>query len=814
MAQDWLREGELLFPGETMPPAGTAVAGGFRILRKIESGGFGIAYQAVKQAGGDGEGDLATNLWLPREHPIVIKEFFPDFASRRGRTITVEGEDESHLDTFEEALHRFQREAERLCHLTCRRALRAARAALGGGRWSLAERIDQELDSAGGDPLRAASLVGRLRGDARAAAERALATSTLPIVYDYFVADENAYYVMEYLGGGTLKTRLTDDRRAHGAIRIEHVGVRYQLYWPWVPDRLSRFASAALDALEELHTGIPGQQLIHCDLKPGNIMFRSGDSDDPVLIDFGLARNVSDQKSRSIAAGTLGFAAPEIDPHLRARHGHGDDRFGGANVGPWTDIYAMAAILRMLATGVEASRLPSADQRTRVPAGEPDPVDLLPPFPDGFPERIACAIRHGMALQRSDRPQSIAEWREAFEFDEAATAINIRTVIAPANGDARMPVEPELPTKTITLTKTPTATVPLAVAETPPAEVRSITVPDTAQRATVIADPTHGGYEHDAVDPDPPPWRRRIWIAGGAVFILFALIAAIILQQWLDRSTIVVEEPQIPPPTPTPVASAAPVDPSRQQFEAAIAGGERLATGLWLTRQGKRGSNPITENDVVVASITYSRLGGEAFGAAFKDQLTSADAFPLGRGAFYALSYGDTAAFLFNMAEVQRADPALHARLLTDPSLPSDSYVRAEVTVKPCIDPALSPLEGTRLRMPCMAGKWAVDFKNGVNTYSGSWLVAPSSNSGPMNLRYLFDNVQRTAAERCTARIKNDVNIACSNGKADTGEVYDADQFVLRWAAPNLLTGEGTFVDTYHGNKREPLTSVSFRKSE
>ena len=501
MAQDRLGEGALLFPGMPTPPQGGATAGGYRIRRAIDSGGFGITYEAVKQAGGDPDADVTANLWLPPEQPIVIKEFFPDFASRRGRSITVEGEDDSHEETFNHALRRFQREAERLCHLTCRRALRSARPMLDAGD-PLGPKIDRELAASNSDPSRAMVLVGRLTGAARDAARQALSRSTLPIVYDFFAADNNAYYVMEFLGGGTLKGRLNEDRRNSGTVRVDVAGSSYQLRRPWEPDRLRRFAAAALNALEELHNGIPGQQLVHCDLKPGNIMFRANDSDDPVLIDFGLARNVNDGKSRSLVAGTLGFAPLEIDPHLRAQYG--DDRFGGANVGPWTDIYSMAAILRMLATGVEGSRLPSVFERMRTPAGELDPVDKLPPFPEDFPGQMARAIMHGMGLYKQDRPQSIDEWRHELGLNGGLPPAVATTVAAPSARGGGWALESDSVPSQPTQPPRPPVGLDKVEAET----LLDRSSPSSRSQAPYQAPPQPQPFYGQPSPPAPPPEQR------------------------------------------------------------------------------------------------------------------------------------------------------------------------------------------------------------------------------------------------------------------------------------------------------------------
>lgn len=166
------------------------------------------------------------------------------------------------------------------------------------------------------------------------------------------------------------------------------------------------------------------------------------------------------------------------------------------------------------------------------------------------------------------------------------------------------------------------------------------------------------------------------------------------------------------------------------------------------------------------------------------------------------------------MAEVLRSDPALHARLAEDPIILQNGYVRAEVTVKPCIDPALPPLEGTRLRVPCMTGKWDVSFTNLTNAYSGSWEVPAGKDAGPMSIAVTIEGKPRTAVEICTVRVMKDVNVACSPGKFESGEGYDADRFVLQWSGPNLLTGSGFFYDSSNGNRQESLASVSFRKVE
>ena len=93
-----------------------------------------------------------------------------------------------------------------------------------------------------------------------------------------------------------------------------------------------------VDALVETHK----HGIIHCDLKPENIMLTSvGARTDVVkLIDFGVASLLSksnDTERSKMLVGTPQYMAPE-----QIRHGE---------LGPWTDIYAMGLILIELFTG-------------------------------------------------------------------------------------------------------------------------------------------------------------------------------------------------------------------------------------------------------------------------------------------------------------------------------------------------------------------------------------------------------------------------------------------------------------------------------
>ena len=93
-------------------------------------------------------------------------------------------------------------------------------------------------------------------------------------------------------------------------------------------------------ALQEAHA----QGVVHRDLKPANVMIKeTGQRREPVIVDFGLARQENAQELRVTktgqAMGTPAYMAPE---QIR-----GDLK----EIGPACDIYALGVILYELLTG-------------------------------------------------------------------------------------------------------------------------------------------------------------------------------------------------------------------------------------------------------------------------------------------------------------------------------------------------------------------------------------------------------------------------------------------------------------------------------
>ncbi|MCQ2245837.1 MAG: protein kinase [Bacteroidaceae bacterium] len=133
-------------------------------------------------------------------------------------------------------------------------------------------------------------------------------------VRDLFEENETAYYVMDYIDGESLQSKLKRDRK------------------PMSEDFITPILFQILNALKFVHS----QGIWHLDIKTGNIMLdKSGNA---YLIDFGASKQVKDSNGNTVTttssmAQTPGFAPPEqMEQNI--------ERFG-----PWTDLYSLGATL-------------------------------------------------------------------------------------------------------------------------------------------------------------------------------------------------------------------------------------------------------------------------------------------------------------------------------------------------------------------------------------------------------------------------------------------------------------------------------------
>lgn len=190
-------------------------------------------------------------------------------------------------------------------------------------------------------------------------------------VQRFFELHGTAYLVMDYCEGKPLD-KYVDEGTVGSPRRV------FQIY------------TALINALEHVHQ----QGIIHGDLKPSNIMVRSDGT--PVLLDFGSAR----QEMLRIAVGQVsdGYSPPEF--------------YGtSGKVGPWSDIYGLAATFYRLITGVKVS---VATDRTSLDSY----TSATTLVTDGYSPKFLELIDNSLKLTTSERPQSIASLRRLLPGSE------------------------------------------------------------------------------------------------------------------------------------------------------------------------------------------------------------------------------------------------------------------------------------------------------------------------------------------------------------------------------------------------------------
>ena len=280
-------------------------------------------------SGGFGNTYLAKNIEF--DETYAIKEFFvKGVCQRDGNSTTISVSNAENTNSFEQQREKFKKEARRL---------------------------------------------------------RSLSNPHIVKVYDLFEENGTAYYVMDYVDGESLSSRLKRTKTP-----LSETAVR-------------NYLSQILDGLDAVHNA----GMLHLDIKPANIMV---DNHYVVkLIDFGASKQQSTVGGATISTGisyTNGYAPSE-------QMAQSYDKFG-----PWTDFYALGATVYKLLTNQDP---PSVSDLS-----EDDTEDkhLALPMPN-VSEEMKKLVVWMMQVNRLKRPKNVGEIRRILLQSSVATSNNEET---------------------------------------------------------------------------------------------------------------------------------------------------------------------------------------------------------------------------------------------------------------------------------------------------------------------------------------------------------------------------------------------------
>ncbi|MBK7878241.1 MAG: protein kinase [Planctomycetes bacterium] len=265
-----------------------------------------------------------------------------------------------------------------------------------GGAGAAAEALDDDLLGAGAS--------GRVHSAIDPVLERKIAVKTLAqgafassAQRERFLSEARKLARVEHPN----VVRIHAVEELDGALRIQLELVEGRTLEEWIRD------DGPLDPVEAARVGIElcralaaihAAGLVHCDLKPENVLRERGGR--IVVLDLGVARvaNSTEEARVHPSGGTPLFMAPE--------------QFRGTGpIGPPADLFALGVVLYWLVSAARPFEGASyAELRERVLRGAH--VPLLDRRPD-VPVGLAAVVEHALAVEPGDRFASAGEMERA-----------------------------------------------------------------------------------------------------------------------------------------------------------------------------------------------------------------------------------------------------------------------------------------------------------------------------------------------------------------------------------------------------------------
>lgn len=277
-----------------LPP--DTLIGGYRVIRKLAAGGFGIVYLAI-DAGGQ---------------KVALKEYLPASLASRDAGHLLPAVPPDKLSLYRLGLKSFFEEGRALAQIS---------------------------------------------------------HPSVVSVLNFFRENETVYMVMNYLEGASLQDFIVTAR---------------ELKRPKV-FRESTIRSLFDEVLRGLRI-VHQHKMLHLDIKPANIFITEDNK--AVLIDFGAAREVLNKEGQFVRPMyTPGFAAPEMYKR-------------NAQLGPWTDIYAVGACMYASMQGYPPNDAPQRQDKDRLALA-------MGRLRGVYSDNLIEVVQWCMALDPLARPQSV-----------------------------------------------------------------------------------------------------------------------------------------------------------------------------------------------------------------------------------------------------------------------------------------------------------------------------------------------------------------------------------------------------------------------
>ncbi|HET7090165.1 MAG TPA: protein kinase, partial [Anaerolineae bacterium] len=204
-------------------------------------------------------------------------------------------------------------------------------------------------------------------------------------VFDFDHEGDVYYMVLVYLEGETLQARLKTLDEAQARLPLAET---------------IRLTALICDAVAYAHR----EGIVHRDLKPANVMLDPHDQ--PILMDFGVAKMLGGQKHTATGAivGTVAYMSPE---QLRG------DPFDGR-----ADIYSLGVMLYEMTAGCPPFGADSV--MTLMLKHLNEPVPDIREFAANVPDELVVAIEKALAKTPGERFQTAAEMAEALRAIDLA----------------------------------------------------------------------------------------------------------------------------------------------------------------------------------------------------------------------------------------------------------------------------------------------------------------------------------------------------------------------------------------------------------